>query len=999
MSGETLTKRAVVIFEAEDRMGEGLGRVRKAIADTKADAGKAVNGDAVEAASGKAKAGLDRVLASVQRLPGPVGASASAIESMGRAMGGASSAALGWIAVAGAVVVGLYKLSELSITASNATQNLQISLDGAREAYHGTVSDLELATQANKAFKLGVVENGREFGQLAEGVNAIARQLGEDSTQLMDNATTAIGRGSALILDNLGIILDNAKAQEIYAASLGKSVSELTEFEKSQAFAKAATMEIAKAGREAAGVVEGFASEMDKAAIKAKNFAGVFGGFDADVGRVREAFRALDADTLEALRNLDSREGQGSVAIERALRASAEAQAAQARAAGDSEAQASDFLATMEQVKKVADELGEVEKMRGGQLDFANRMKREKEIQKLAEQALRHQAESIAKAKARDAIAAKETHVKELEGEAALLQHQAEILQLSGGTQKEINAAVEEALYARLAAAEAAGNELAILEAQWAIEKQIATSTATKRGGGGRGPSDADRLAAAGEQIVQQYQQQAALAAIVSRIEGTTEADRRQSAELSRQALSVELELERQVLEITKAKNSVERQSLQNRLEANRNASELNDLEVVALAREHERDLIAQAVEQTKELAALDQERARQESEELAEVIELDAFRNKQRAAEIKDRANAEAQAAHHQISKMAIMAAAESDLHGIRMENIEIEARAKARGLDAREEAANALDGSGTDPAEALRKQDELRQVHHEREILRLETTLAKRRELEAESQRIAQAEEARLKAQLGLFDQVMGGLNQIQGQVSGIITTELGRQREIQDADFEAWKSQLEARGAAQQASLEREIKAAKGNNRLQAELRARQGKLAEQNRKSVERAEQAHHERRKKQEMRQAGFELLIRAAVSTGKAISSYPDFVAMAIHSAAAVLQSAYGFALISGVIPAAGGAGSSSGAANQGPSGVGTSNGDRMEAPRTPESVSAAQRNRGGSVSPRGRGDQQGGSVVVNIGNLYTTSKVDEAHAEQIGLTLHKAAYSREGAA
>src|SRR4029079_9862895 len=50
----------------------------------------------------------------------------------------------------------------------------------------------------------------------------------------------ALGRGSAMILDNAGIILKVGDANEAYAKSIGKAVSELDEMEKKAAFQTAA---------------------------------------------------------------------------------------------------------------------------------------------------------------------------------------------------------------------------------------------------------------------------------------------------------------------------------------------------------------------------------------------------------------------------------------------------------------------------------------------------------------------------------------------------------------------------------------------------------------------------------------------------------------------------------------------------------------------------------------------------------------------------------------
>jgi hypothetical protein len=188
-----------------------------------------------------------------------------------------------------------------SLKAQQVSANLQVSIGGARQAFKGYVDDIELARIANMAFELGVVKTGDELTALAKGVQAKSERLGVGATELFDNAVTGIGRGSALILDNLGIILDQAKAEEIYAEALGKTVEELTAYEKAQSFAKAATIEIAKAGEEATVSVDGLASSWRQAATDVTNFKVALLGFDDDLGTFRENLRGLDAETLAKL--------------------------------------------------------------------------------------------------------------------------------------------------------------------------------------------------------------------------------------------------------------------------------------------------------------------------------------------------------------------------------------------------------------------------------------------------------------------------------------------------------------------------------------------------------------------------------------------------------------------------------------------------------------------------------------------------------------------------
>jgi hypothetical protein len=104
-----------------------------------------------------------------------------------------------------------------------------------RSASGGEISDLNLTLAANKAQLLGVADSAEEFGVLMGIARDRAQQMGISTTQAFNDLTTGLGRGSALILDNLGIIVSVKEANEQYAASLGKTAAALTEAEQKQA--------------------------------------------------------------------------------------------------------------------------------------------------------------------------------------------------------------------------------------------------------------------------------------------------------------------------------------------------------------------------------------------------------------------------------------------------------------------------------------------------------------------------------------------------------------------------------------------------------------------------------------------------------------------------------------------------------------------------------------------------------------------------------------------
>lgn len=104
-----------------------------------------------------------------------------------------------------------------------------------QKASKGTVANYDLILAANKAMSLGVTKNTSDFSTLMEIARVKAKNMWSTTTQAFNDIVTGLGRGSAPILDNLGIIVNATEANEEYAKSIGKTAIELTDAEKKQA--------------------------------------------------------------------------------------------------------------------------------------------------------------------------------------------------------------------------------------------------------------------------------------------------------------------------------------------------------------------------------------------------------------------------------------------------------------------------------------------------------------------------------------------------------------------------------------------------------------------------------------------------------------------------------------------------------------------------------------------------------------------------------------------
>ena len=105
-----------------------------------------------------------------------------------------------------------------------------------RESSKGMVSDIDLMQSANRAMSLWVAQDVDSMSNLMKIAQVRWAQMWETTAKAFDDITTWIGRQSAMILDNLWIVINAKDAYERYATSIGKSTDELTKQEKQQAY-------------------------------------------------------------------------------------------------------------------------------------------------------------------------------------------------------------------------------------------------------------------------------------------------------------------------------------------------------------------------------------------------------------------------------------------------------------------------------------------------------------------------------------------------------------------------------------------------------------------------------------------------------------------------------------------------------------------------------------------------------------------------------------------
>jgi hypothetical protein len=152
-----------------------------------------------------------------------------------------------------------------------------------RQASAGTISDTNLELAMMKANLLGVATSADQLGPLLAIARDRAQQMGISTAFAFDSLVTGLGRGSRLILDNIGVMVKEGEVNAAYARSVGKTVAQLTDQEKKQALVN----EVVRQGNETmaatGGAVESNVAKLERLSATWENLKAAIGGGLADV--------------------------------------------------------------------------------------------------------------------------------------------------------------------------------------------------------------------------------------------------------------------------------------------------------------------------------------------------------------------------------------------------------------------------------------------------------------------------------------------------------------------------------------------------------------------------------------------------------------------------------------------------------------------------------------------------------------------------------------------
>lgn len=108
-------------------------------------------------------------------------------------------------------------------------------LSSLEDASYGMVKQSDLMASFNSAAQLVSKDFAQKMPDAMKYLAKVSAATGQDMGYMIDSMVKGVGRLSPMILDNLGVQVDLTEANEAYAASIGKSVGELTKQEQQTA--------------------------------------------------------------------------------------------------------------------------------------------------------------------------------------------------------------------------------------------------------------------------------------------------------------------------------------------------------------------------------------------------------------------------------------------------------------------------------------------------------------------------------------------------------------------------------------------------------------------------------------------------------------------------------------------------------------------------------------------------------------------------------------------
>lgn len=215
------------VLQKYDRMGtEAPAHIRKLSNELRSAQAAARQLDTATSGIGSKLAGGGGALLSGLGLGIGAGAGLGAITAIGTAISGVVSEA-----------AKLATLAPIFQQMSGGALAAQSKLQDLRAATNGLVSDSALMQSSNQATVLGLDRMGIKFTDVARVATVLGRAVGQDTTQAVSDLTNGLAKGSAEVLNNLGVIIRSEDAYRAYAERIGTTADALTDVQRQTAVA------------------------------------------------------------------------------------------------------------------------------------------------------------------------------------------------------------------------------------------------------------------------------------------------------------------------------------------------------------------------------------------------------------------------------------------------------------------------------------------------------------------------------------------------------------------------------------------------------------------------------------------------------------------------------------------------------------------------------------------------------------------------------------------
>jgi hypothetical protein len=198
-----------------------------------------------------------------------------------------------------------------NVLAGSAANANAILLKG-REASRGLISDFDLMVAANKMMNLGLPTTAQGFAMLTEGARKLGAAVGRDAADSMNRLIEGLGKGSAEMLDELGLVVRAEDSYKKYAAAIGTTAEKLTAKQRQLAVYEEGLRQVQEKVSRLTETELTFAERTQQVAVGVKNFSDAMGlaiaqspVLNAGMGYVAEAmqraFGANQQQTVQAL--------------------------------------------------------------------------------------------------------------------------------------------------------------------------------------------------------------------------------------------------------------------------------------------------------------------------------------------------------------------------------------------------------------------------------------------------------------------------------------------------------------------------------------------------------------------------------------------------------------------------------------------------------------------------------------------------------------------------